>query len=644
MKNYSYVTLLSDDTYAYGVILLLESLKTVKSKYPLHVLVTDEVSAPTIEILKQLDLTYEIVDTIKTPNIILKHNYAINARFSGIWRNCFTKIKIFNLTQFEKIVFLDCDILILKNIDNLFNKPHMTAAIDGEYFNLYPNNPHFNAGCLVIQPNKEDFNNLMNLINTLNIDNYQNTIIADQELLNIYYNDWYNKKDLHLNKYYNIFGPYIEEEYLDDIKKKAYFIHFVGRKPWTFWVKIATETYSEYFYQESKSIIEKVLSKLDWAIIRKFTKITVYGICKNERDNIEAYLESFSKGDYICLLDTGSTDGTWEYLQKAQSQYPNLIIDQKIINPWRFDTARNESMKLIPKDTTLFFMADVDEVIKEDNWPDKIRNAWTPLFNRGRYTYNRDVDKNTDTVMRAIDEYRIHSKDWYKWKNIVHESLINYKEEKYFYIETCTPIDITVWHYPKDNKKTNYMELCEADLEESPDDWVMRLQLAIEYEIREQLDKAEYHFRYMLNNQNTLQNFENARCYFGIGRKYYLENNLEQAMRWFREGRLYCPIFADNYLAPAEILYNNKKYKEAYLLAKESLKNCESAFWCGKYDCDSYLPYWICGMSSYFLGNKIEALGYLSIAAEKNNSIDISNNIHAIINEIVTQRAIEGTL
>jgi len=43
--------------------------------------------------------------------------------------------------------------------------------------------------------------------------------------------------------------------------------------------------------------------------------------------NVEKYVRCFSKADYICILDTGSTDGTWEYLQEAQKEYPNLIIE-----------------------------------------------------------------------------------------------------------------------------------------------------------------------------------------------------------------------------------------------------------------------------------------------------------------------------
>jgi len=52
MKKYSYISLLTDDSYAYGITLLVESLHKVKTKYPLHVLITEDVSAPVIEMLK----------------------------------------------------------------------------------------------------------------------------------------------------------------------------------------------------------------------------------------------------------------------------------------------------------------------------------------------------------------------------------------------------------------------------------------------------------------------------------------------------------------------------------------------------------------------------------------------------------------
>jgi alpha-N-acetylglucosamine transferase len=86
---------------------------------------------------------------------------------SVTWKNCWTKFQIFNLIEYDKIVFLDADVMVLKNLDHLFKKPHMTAALDGEYWNLWPSWPHFNSGCLVIEPSTDLFNNILNFAKTL---------------------------------------------------------------------------------------------------------------------------------------------------------------------------------------------------------------------------------------------------------------------------------------------------------------------------------------------------------------------------------------------------------------------------------------------------------------------------------------------
>jgi len=94
-----------------------------------------------------------LIDTISVTDEINEYNTKINAPLAATWKNCWTKFKIFDLIEYDKIVFLDADIMVLKNLDHLFELPHMTAALDGEYFNLWEGWPHFNSGCLVIEPN-----------------------------------------------------------------------------------------------------------------------------------------------------------------------------------------------------------------------------------------------------------------------------------------------------------------------------------------------------------------------------------------------------------------------------------------------------------------------------------------------------------
>lgn len=624
MNNYSYVTLLTNDSYIYGVIMLNGSLREVKSKYPLTVLVTDQVSKAPRSIMDQLGINYIEVSTHSVNDEVYKINLSKDPSTAGLWRDCLTKFEIFNLVQFDKIVFLDADILVLRNIDHLFNYVHMTAAVDGEYFNLWPDQMHFNSGCLVIEPSKEIYEDLINFANTINFnsDNLPSwtILIADQEILNMYYSDWANQLSLHLDKYYNIFSCYVLPEEVDDIEANAYFIHYVGLKPWL--TGTIPEKYSHYYYDIGKNFIESEVQKIDWNSVHENTILSVYAICKDERHNIEKWLKCFSKADYVCVLDTGSTDGTWEYLQEQTKVYSNLIIDQKIINPWRFDVARNESLKLVPQETTMYFMVDLDEIIKEDNWAQVVKFSWEPCFNRGMYDYHRDVDEN-DQVLRTIPEYRIHSKFWYKYENLVHEGLVNKLEQKMFYIQTCTKIPIEVWHYPIKNKQTNYMELCENAVKEMPDNWMMWLQLAIEYEIRQENDKAKETFEYIINNgQGKVQHFEIARCFFGIGRYYLLKEQSDIAMNYFREGRLYDPTFIDNYVGPAETYYNLKKYDQAIELLEAAFKTNSKSVWCNVYDIFSYYCYYLLGLSYYFKGDLLKALAYLEIACVKNNNED----------------------
>lgn len=608
-------------------------MSRVKTKYPLHVLVTDNVSEPCLEILRQLGVTYSLVDTIVTPDDIYAHNLRFNAATAACWRDCWTKFRIFDQTQFDKIVFLDADIMVLKNLDHLFDKPHMTSALDGEYFNIWPGWDHFNSGCIVIEPSHELFEDILTYGRNLKEEELPDYIFADQEVLNYYFKDWPEKKELHLNKYYDIFAPYVLEEQVKDLDKNCYFVHYVGRKPWTFWYKHPEEIYTEHYYEMGKAMAMERMNSLDWKKIRSYVKLAVYAICKDEIVDVEQWVKCFTEADYCCVLDTGSTDGTWEKLNDFTKQYSNLIIDQKIITPWRFDKARNESMTLIPKDTVIYFMADLDEIIKEPGWVQKAKNVWEPMFDRGMYSYNRDVEG--DTIMRQIPEYRFHSKEWKTWVNVVHEALIDRKGDKQFFVETCTPIDVTVWHYPHKTGNTNYMELCERQLKEYPDDWVMRLQLAIEYEIRHEDQKAFEQYAFILDHpDNPLQDFENARCYLGLGLYYLNQGTIEYALIAFREGRLKYPRFTDNYLQAAEIYYNNGSFIQAIELCKAALIECESSVWCNKYDINSYYPYYIMGLSYNNLGENTTGLAYLAMAKMKNHNLNVEYDMDQAALEI----------
>ena len=65
-------------------------------------------------------------------------------------------------------------------------------------------------------------------------------------------------------------------------------------------------------------------------------KICVYAICKNEEKHVWRWLNSARDADYICLLDTGSTDKTLELAHEWDMETcgPLVIRDRHYFVPW----------------------------------------------------------------------------------------------------------------------------------------------------------------------------------------------------------------------------------------------------------------------------------------------------------------------
>ena len=99
-------------------------------------------------------------------------------------------------------------------------------------------------------------------------------------------------------------------------------------------------------------------------------KVCVYAICKNEEKFVDRWYESVKEADEIYVLDTGSTDNTVNKLMQH-----GVFVTKKIIDPWRFDVARNESLKLVPDDTDICVCVDLDEVY-EPGWRKLLENCW----------------------------------------------------------------------------------------------------------------------------------------------------------------------------------------------------------------------------------------------------------------------------
>lgn len=229
-KEYVYVTVLSTDKYLAGTIALSKSLKLVKSKYDLVVLINKNITEKSRNILKYNNLEFFEIDSVEIPQWI-KENNKIN------WNYTFDKLKIFELTQYKKIVYLDSDMYIRKNIDELFKKPHMSAAVDiYDSIAVIDEYQKLTSGLLVLEPQNGVMQQFISILNKKELrEKYKQ--IGDQDIIQLYDPQWENKKELHLDTKYNMFFTSLDYY----INKKIYnleeicVIHFImTQKPWYF--------------------------------------------------------------------------------------------------------------------------------------------------------------------------------------------------------------------------------------------------------------------------------------------------------------------------------------------------------------------------------------------------------------------------
>ena len=116
MLKYCYCTLADTPFFLKEVFALIQSLINVNSQYPLIVMIPEKTIAEEelnnfSSAIKQCNLNIKI---IKIPFLLFNQrlNYCYNSTINKFWS--------FALLDYDKILFIDADMIITKNIDNIF--------------------------------------------------------------------------------------------------------------------------------------------------------------------------------------------------------------------------------------------------------------------------------------------------------------------------------------------------------------------------------------------------------------------------------------------------------------------------------------------------------------------------------------------
>ena len=230
-SRFAYVTLATNADYALGALALINSIKatgTGADCVVLHTAVPETSLAPLRAVGARL-IRAELLDTSDEFNAAHARD-ALHARaaftkgtkppFHTPLDN-FTKLRLWQLTEYEAVVFIDADALMLKNCDKLFGYPEFCAAP-----NVYESLADFhrlNSGVFTARPSAATFAAMMGRLDQPGVF-WRRT---DQTFLQDFFPDWHGLPVFYTMLQYVWFNMPALWSW-DEIQ----ILHFQYEKPW----------------------------------------------------------------------------------------------------------------------------------------------------------------------------------------------------------------------------------------------------------------------------------------------------------------------------------------------------------------------------------------------------------------------------
>jgi len=339
-------------------------------------------------------------------------------------------------------------------------------------------------------------------------------------------------------------------------------------------------------------------------------KICVYAICKNEEQFVDRWVDSMNEADEIYVLDTGSKDKTVNKLKKR-----GVKVRVKRIKPWRFDVARNESLKLVPEDVDICVCTDLDEVF-DKGWRKRLEEIWEKDITRIAYNYNWSFDKyNKPSVNFYIE--KIHTRNDYIWTHPVHEVLtyIGNNEEI-----VKTDDIITLNHYPDSNKsRGQYLSLLELSVKEDPTDDRNMHYLGREYMYYGKWNECiDTLIKHLSLEKATWKDERSASMRF-ISRAYVNLKRYDEARMWLNKAINETPYLREPYVEMAYLEYSQNNFDKAYDMINKALEiKDKTKSYINENFCWDSTIYDISSICCYNLGMFEESLEHINKAIEIN--------------------------
>ena len=190
----AFATLVTNSDYALGALALARSLRRAGTQHPMVVLATrgagdlEQLAAEGCRVLEvdQLPMSEAFRErhSRQAQHAAAPFTKGGKPLFHDPLDN-FCKLRIWELEEFERVVFLDADTVVVRSIDKLFGYPEFSAAP-----NLYESliDMHrMNSGVFVAQPDRATFDDMLERLDAPG-KFWKRT---DQTFLEAYFPDWH---------------------------------------------------------------------------------------------------------------------------------------------------------------------------------------------------------------------------------------------------------------------------------------------------------------------------------------------------------------------------------------------------------------------------------------------------------------------
>lgn len=192
--RFAYVTLFSHDNYLPGVLALHRSVQQVGMRHPLLIMVTAGVSPEALDSVREEGCHVRQVESFH-PETVDKSHYV-----RALYAECWNKLRMWEWEgEFDRLVYLDADMIVLQNLDHLFTLPPAPLYAVGDCYGGRKDDDerdaccyfthecpeYFNAGFYVMQPDLEELESMKRVLAAeTNIGKWR---FAEQDFLNIYF-------------------------------------------------------------------------------------------------------------------------------------------------------------------------------------------------------------------------------------------------------------------------------------------------------------------------------------------------------------------------------------------------------------------------------------------------------------------------